>query len=157
MLSLATKKRPARSYLVMSENDSERACWDMQDVDIDSGWIGCGVYWGMLSSGPASHSGTAGYSEPSCMRLLSAGGGGVGCTGRRRLTRSRGVAVWWDAGERREAGVGPEGDTRRVLVRAGWIGSSGWRKEALTAMLACDAGRIYAAHRCLSFRQVGGG
>jgi hypothetical protein len=31
---------------------------------------------------------------------------------------------------------GPEGDTRRVVVRAGWRGPGGWRRQALTAMFS---------------------
>jgi hypothetical protein len=34
-----------------------------------------------------------------------------------------------------------------VLVRADWMALGRWRREALTAMLACAAERIYAAPR----------
>jgi hypothetical protein len=57
-----------------------------QDAGGYTGWIGWGICWGMLSSGPAARSGTAGCSdsEPSRVRAL-------------RLTRVR-TRVW----ERRE-------------------------------------------------------
>ncbi len=45
-----------------------------------------------------------------------------------------------------ERGAGLERDARRVLVRAGWRASEGWRRQALTAMLACAAERRDGAH-----------
>jgi hypothetical protein len=56
------------------------------------------------------------------------------------------------------AGAGPERDTQRVLVWAGLRGSVKWRREALTAMLACAAvGRTDAAHGRHFFEPRGGG
>jgi hypothetical protein len=43
---------------------------------------------------------------------------------------------WWEADEKREAGAGPEGGTRRVLVQAGWRGPGGWWREALTGIFS---------------------
>ena len=127
----------------------------------DTGWVGCGVCWGMLSSGPAAQSGAAGCSEPSLARALShtrvLTGWTAAAVDARGQRGSREAGDWWEAGERREAGTGLERDTRRVMVWAGWRVSGGWRREALTAMLACAAGRTDAAHLSLIYLPRGGG
>jgi hypothetical protein len=57
--------------------------------------------------------------------------------------------------EKREAGAGPVTDARLALVRAGWRASGGWQRQALTAMLACAAGRTDAAPRRCSKGPLG--
>jgi hypothetical protein len=127
------------------------------DAGGDTGWVGCGVCWDIQSSRPANHSGTAGCSEPSLARALS-----LTCvrTWVSVLLWRRGVhmctGVRGEADERRvlEGGMfGPE----RMLVRADWRASGGWRREELTAMLACAAGRRDAAPLCLPKGPLGGG
>ena len=66
--------------------------------------------------------------------MLSGGGGARPSRGASR--RSRGAGGGWEAGESRKAGSGPEVDTRRVVVRAGWRGPGGWRRQALTGMIS---------------------
>jgi hypothetical protein len=57
----------------------------------------------------------------------SAALGGRGAGGRRVKVGRQGPSL----GATRS---GPEGDTRCVVVRAGWRGPGGWRRHALTAM-----------------------
>jgi hypothetical protein len=66
------------------------------------------------------------------------------------------------AGGRRMKGgrqVEPEHDPQRLLMRTvtGWRDWGEWQREALTAMLACAAGRTYAAPLCPFGRPFGGG
>jgi hypothetical protein len=53
--------------------------------------------------------------------------------------------------------AGPEGDTRRVLVHAGWRDSRKRRREVLTAKFACAAGRMDAPPHRFYGRPLGSG
>jgi hypothetical protein len=103
-----------------------------------TGWVGCGVCWGMLSSETAARSGTAGCgdSEPSCRGacaplgsracgLESAGGGGVrsGAHGGGGSARALGERrCWWEASE--SARKGKAGPGLRSIRSICWCGQA---------------------------------
>jgi hypothetical protein len=69
---------------------------------------------------------------------------------------SRGGGGARDLGRRREAEAVPEGDTRRVMVRAGWRGSGGWRRKVLTTMFSPAPQNGYTPlHRASMFDRLG--
>jgi hypothetical protein len=98
-----------------------------------TGWVGCGVCWGMLSSGPAAQSGTAGYSEPPLARALSLTRVRMRVSGRRRR-RWVGAAAAVHAGSgalgRRGSGWKPvkgvrQGPGLSATLGVWWCGQAG--------------------------------
>jgi hypothetical protein len=74
-------------------------------------------------------------------------------------TEEKGVGRGGTGGAKRPIGWGRGGEGVEWMgeMRAGWRVSGGWRRQALTAMLACAAGRTGAAHLRLFLRLRGGG
>jgi hypothetical protein len=112
--------------------DSGGGCTEL-DAGGDRGWIGCCVCWGMLSSGPADHSGTAGCGEPSHMRAL--------CFTR---MHTRVDVRWW----RRVTGTATDCDRQAAAscvtqeVVCGWVGGcvGGWVGGRVSAWMGWVSG-----------------
>jgi hypothetical protein len=143
-----------------------------QDAGGDTGYAGCGVCWGMLSSGPAARSDTAGWSagwsEPTLARTRDNVGQRRSMRFRAHARRQRSMRFREAGGRLPPAGLvggGLKGGRQRPYLRAThgvclWAdlrASGGWRMEALTAMLACAAGRRDATPLCLSKGLLGRG